>query len=194
MYSGGNRGPYTSALAALRLPNFTLPQQVITPGKGYIDIGFIVINLKKSPSLDPKFAWKVTRSLDSLFMYSSGSPLHFVIVTDVKSIGAVGVFYSNFISKELSQRVIISTSWRWRRTKAPPTIKFTFVDIANIKKVDPDFVESMKNNSMSKEEEDKDKYASDLFYISPLYHRCNASSLFLLQPPCASGPSPAWRN
>ena len=176
MYSGGNRGPYTSTLAQLRLPNFTLPQEVITPDKGYIDIGFIVINLKKSPSLDPKFAWKVTRSLDSLFLYSSGDPLHFVIVTDVKSVAAVGVFYSNFISKALSQRVIISPSWRWRRLKAPPPLKLTFVDIANIKKVDPDFVESMKNNSMSKEKEDKDKYASDLFYISPLYHRSKASN------------------
>ena len=171
-YLWGNNINYTQSQQAVLFPKFTLPQKVIKPTKDSIELGLIVMNLKKSKDLDPKFAWKLQRTLDSLFLHSSVTPLlHFVIVTDLKSILAVGSFFCHFVSKQLSERVIISSSWRWRRSSTPPNIKFSFVNIENIRQIDPEFIVSMKNSSMKKDAADKDKYASDLFYISPLYHR-----------------------
>ena len=168
----GNNVNYTESQQAVRFPEFTLPQQVIKPTNDSIELGLIVMNLKKSKDLDPKFSWKLRRTLNSLLLHSSVSPqLHFVIVTDLKSISSVGKFFCHLVSKQLSERVIVSSAWRWRRSRTPPSIKFTFVNIENIRKVDPDFIEAMKNSSMKKDKADKDKYASDLFYISPLYHR-----------------------
>ena len=171
-YLWGNNVNYTQSQEAVRFPKFTLPQRVVKPTNDSIELGLIVMNLKKSKELDPKFAWKLRRTLNSLLLHSSLTPtLHFVIVTDLKSISAVGSFFCHFVSKQLSERVIISSNWRWRRSRTPPNIKFSFVNIENIRQVDPEFIESMKKSSMKKDKEDKDKYASDLFYISPLYHR-----------------------
>ena len=180
-YSVGNFANYTAAQQVLRRPAFTSPDMVINHSEECICLGLIVINLKKSENLESKFAWKLQRTLRSLMVHSSATPLHFVIVTDQKSITAVGLFFSDFLSKQLSERAILSPSWRWLRSKAPPTIKFSFVDIDTIRNIDLPFIEAMKNSSQKKEEEDKDKYASDLFYISPLYHR----SLSSTQPPPA---------
>ena len=170
-YSWGNDLNYTESLESLRHPQLVEPGQVRSKGQDTIDLGLIVINLKKSHNLEPKFAWKVTKMLRSLMLHSSGTPLHFVIVTDQKSVSAVGIFFAHFVSQQLSERVIFRTSWRWRRSRTPPTINFSFVDMENIRNIDPRFIDTMKNCSMSKDSEDKDKYASDLFYISPLYHR-----------------------
>lgn len=175
IYSRGNIGNYTETQQKIRTPDFIPPQEVITPEsvnlEKFIDIGLIMMNLKKSKNLNEKFAWKVRRTLNSMMTQSSGTPLHFVIVTDVKSVNAVGVFFSDFISKQLTENILIPRSWKWRRYIIPPHIKFSFVDIEKIKDVNPDFVKSMKNCSSEKEDEDIDKYSSDLFYISPLYHR-----------------------
>lgn len=174
-YSRGNTGSYTEALQRIRKPDFILPQDVVTPARDnlekFIDIGLIMMNLKKSKKLNNKFAWKVRRTLSSMMTHSSGTPLHFVIVTDVKSLNAVGVFFSDFISKKLTESIIIPRSWRWRRNRNPPHIKFSFVDIRKIKDINPEFIESMMNCSMAKYDQEIDKYSSDLFYISPLYHR-----------------------
>ena len=171
-YLWGNNINYTQSQQAVLFPKFTLPQKVIKPTKDSIELGLIVMNLKKSKDLDPKFVWKLQRTLDSLFLHSSVTPLlHFVIVTDLKSISSVGSFFCHFVSKQLSERVIISSNWRWHRSRTPPHIKFSFVNIENIRQIDPEFIVSMKNSSMKKDDADKDKYASDLFYISPLYHR-----------------------
>ena len=149
-----------------------LPQDVKKPSKDSIELGLIVMNLKKSKDLDPKFAWKLKRTLNSLLIHSSTEPiLHFVLVTDLKSLESVGKFFCHLVSKQLAERVIVSSNWRWRRSRTPPTIKISFVNIENIRQINPEFIDSMKKSSMKKETVDKDKYASDLFYISPLYHR-----------------------
>ena len=178
-YLWGNNVNFTQSQEAVRFPKFTPPQRVKKPTNDSIELGLIVMNLKKSKELDPKFAWKLQRTLNSLLLHSSVTPLlHFVIVTDLKSISAVGNFFCLLVSKQLSERVIISSNWRWRRSRTPPNIKFSFVNIENIRQVDPEFIESMKNSSMKKDKEDKDKYASDLFYISPLYHRFSTMLYF----------------
>ena len=172
-YLLGNNINYTQNQEAIRFPKFTLPQDVKKPSKDSIELGLIVMNLKKSKDLDPKFAWKLKRTLNSLLIHSSIEPiLHFVLVTDLKSLESVGKFFCHLVSKQLAERVIVSSTWRWRRSRTPPTIKISFVNIENIRQINPDFIDSMKKSSMKKETVDKDKYASDLFYISPLYHRC----------------------
>ena len=181
-YLLGNNINYTQNQEAIRFPKFTLPQDVKKPSKDSIELGLIVMNLKKSKDLDPKFAWKLKRTLNSLLVHSSIEPiLHFVLVTDLKSLESVGKFFCHLVSKQLAERVIVSSDWRWRRSRTPPTIKISFVNIENIRQINPEFIDSMKKSSMKKEAVDKDKYASDLFYISPLYHRSCKYHVFMIK-------------
>ena len=165
---------YLSYFKDLREPSFTKPENV-HPKKGFIDIGFILINLKKTDKFDYSMRFKVTRTLESMMTYSSGDPLHFIILTDSVSISIVGRFLAHFISRRLSQGVIIESSWRKSFLKGVPRLKFSFVKVSDVKSVNEPFVEALKANSEEKADEKVDKYSADLFYIAPLYYKAFSS-------------------
>ena len=164
---------YTDSLEIIRKAELSEPQDV-TSSHDFIDIGMIIINLKKTPTLDSQFSWKMTRTFASMMTYSSGTPLHFIIITDKDSNVAVGNFFSHFISKRISEGAILQLSWRKKKMKGLPIIRVSFVDLKNIKKIDEPFIQALKSNTQEKDPETIDKYASDLFYIGPLYHRAFA--------------------
>lgn len=161
---------YVDSLETIRAAELVQPQDV-EHQEGFIDIGMILINLQKTPTFEEQFQWKITRTFESLVTYSSGTPLHFVVITDEDSTNAVSTYFSHFISKMISEGAILQTSWRKKRMKGLPVIKISFVDLKSIKKIDEPFIKALKLNTEEKDDSTIDKYSSDLFYIGPLYHK-----------------------
>ena len=156
---------YTEAIAEIQQGGFELPEKIVTPDELFINVGMIVINIKKTLKLSSEFRWKLERNLESLLDFSSGTPLQFIIVTDKESLGSVTSFFSQFVGKYVANRVIKSS--KWRKKKVFPKTLFKFVNIKNIIEKDPVFFTALKNRSMIQDM----KYNEDLFFISPLYHK-----------------------
>jgi len=161
---------YVQSIASIRRGEMTHPRKVKSPEANYINLGMTIINIKKdTPRLDTVFLWKLTRTLKSIFEYSSGTPMHFIIITDKNTVKTVAKFFAHFISKKVAEYVIHNKHWRWRRFSGFPTVKFTFVDIQDVIDLSPAFINSLRKNTMKKDPI-KDKYVNDLFYIAPMYH------------------------
>lgn len=165
-----NSSGYTDYLEHIRRPTLMLPQDVLHP-EGYIDVGFILINLKKTRHFDYKTVYKIERTFESMMTYSSGTPLHFIVITDQDSLNSVGQFFAHFLAQRTSEGVIVDPKWRKSFLRGVPKIKFSFVQLSDIKNTHKNFIQALKNNTEDKEEEKIDKYSSDLFYIGPLYYR-----------------------
>jgi hypothetical protein len=56
-------------------------------------------------------------------------------------------------------------------------VQASYVDIGDIERADPAFVQAMQGHSIAKDR-DKDKYVAKLFYMSPLYPK--ASRYFII--------------
>lgn len=160
--SGGTPS-YVSFLEVLRSGKLT-PPSAVENSPGYIDIGFIFVNLRKRKPLGNNLKFKVSRTLDSMMDRNKGQALHFIIITDTASVESVGLFLSHFISRRLSEAVI-------RQSSRVPPLKITFVDLEEIIKVNPPFIETLKRNTEKKDVPSVDKYSSDLFYVGPLYYK-----------------------
>ena len=159
---------YVESLQKIRDGKISKPEEVKSPSAEYINLGMIVINLQKTEELDNKFLDNVEKTFNGIFLFSSGTPIHFMIVTDKISIASVSLALADIISENLASQVILGRSWKWRRRKGLPPLKFSYVDIDDILDVNRNFVKALKKNG---ENAKKDKYAADLFFISPLYHR-----------------------
>ena len=159
----GGSPSYVQFLEVLRSGKLTLPSAVEN-SPGYLDIGFILVNLRKRKELGNNLKFKVRRTLESMLDRSKGQPLHFIIITDTASVEAVAVFLSHFISRRISEAIIL------QRPGVPP-LQITFVDLKEIIKVNPPFIEALKRNTEKKDDPSVDKYSSDLFYIGPLYYK-----------------------
>ena len=114
---------------------------------------------------------QLERTMASMFLHSSGTPLHFVIVTDRKSLESAGEALGNIVSKELAMQVIVDMHWAWRRKKGLAAIRFSFVNIDDIIEINGEFIAALKRHKVIGDDVvTKDKYAADLFYVAPLYH------------------------
>ena len=165
-----NASKYVQMLEDIRNPKMRLPKN-IEHISGYIDIGFILINLKRTKHFNANMEFKITRTFNTMISYSSGSPLHFIIITDPSSVTTVAMFFSHFISKRVSEAVIVEKSWRKKMIKGVPPIKISFTNIEDIKNLNYHFIDALKRNTEAKDDEKVDKYSSDLFYIGPLYYK-----------------------
>ena len=165
----GRSRSHVTFFAELRGGKFTAAAGVEN-SPGCMDIGFIFINLGKTKELDSNLRFKVTRTLDSLMTYSSGTAMHFIVITDTNSRATVGLFLSHLISRRISEGVILHPSWRRRGVKGVPPLKITFVNLKEIAKTNYPFIDALKRNTEKKEDPSVDKYSSDLFYIGPLYY------------------------
>ena len=161
---------YIENIQNIRFGAFSKPRQVKPPSAEFVNLGMIVINLEPKERLEQKFLTAIERTFKRIFQFSSGTPLHFIIVTDKLSIGSVSLSLAEIISKDLASHAIMDTAWRWRRRKGLPPIQFSFVDIEDILDENRSFVEALKKQNVNGEDATKDKYAADLFYIGPLYH------------------------
>jgi len=162
---------YVETIADIRRCEMKSPGDVKSPTSKYINIGMTIINTdEKTPRLNSGFRWKLTRTLESIFQYSSGTPLHFVFITDHHTVKTLAKFFAHFISKKVAMNAIQDRHWRWRKFRGLPNIKISFVDIQNIVNLSPAFINALRKNTATPLNPIKVKYVNDLFYIAPMYH------------------------
>jgi hypothetical protein len=124
---------YVEPLVNTQRAHFELPERISSPDGFFINVGMIVINIKKTENLSLEFRWKLERNLGSILDYSSGTPLHFIIITDSDSLASVSQFFSQFLGKYVAKNVI--KTLKWKKRKLFPFIKLSFVDIKEIIKM-----------------------------------------------------------
>ena len=133
----------------------------------FITLGLTIIASKETETFSEEFAYKIGLNVRSLLTFSSGTPLHFVIITDQKSIHQAARILNTLFSQYLSEGVITT---EWRRLKGMPRLKVSFVDVNDIIQTDVMFFEAMKNNSLQANIPNA-SYTESLFYIAPIYHK-----------------------
>ena len=133
----------------------------------FITIGLTVIASKDTETITEEFAYKMSMNVRSLLTHSSGDPLHFVIITDQKSITQAAKILNILLGQYLSEGVITTD---WRRMKGMPRLRVSFVDVNDIIQTDVMFFEAMKNNSLQANIPNA-SYTESLFYIAPIYHK-----------------------
>ena len=138
---------------------------------GHITLGMTIIVNKGAETIDPVFEFKMRNNLNSLLTHSSGTPLHFVIITDRRSLRSAVKVLGSVLGQHTAERVITG---RWSRARAPPRVTWTFVDCEMIVTLERDFFTAMKRNSRQGLE-GGGSYSEDLFYIAPIYHKAFAS-------------------
>merc|ERR1711860_86034 len=108
--------------------------------------------------------------MESILTWSSGTPLHLIVITDKTVVTESDKLLVNTISKIVSQGVIKRRrKWKLRI----PKIKLIFVDIEDIIAGNEDFINEMKKNTDKGilSSDYNAKYFHDLFYLGPVYHR-----------------------
>ena len=145
-------------------------KEIASPSSEFINIGMTIINNKKEDSLESSFEWKLTRNIKSMLTFSSGDPLHWIILTDHHSLKTVASFLSDLLFKYASEGVIMRRSWRWKRLRGMPKITISFADCEEIVSLERSFFNAMKKNSQQGNSS-TGSYTEDLFYIAPIYHK-----------------------
>ena len=158
---------YVASLAALRHPVFSRSVNVSSPDFTYINIALVLVHKTKERQKVQHFLLNMKKTLNSLLTHSSGIPLHFVIITSKSSIKLFGHFFARNIAKKVSETVIESVHWKWKRFHGFPMLKISFVDIKEVINTNKPFFKALKQNGVGGS---STKYGADLFYISPLLH------------------------
>ena len=161
------KAEYLDCFQTIINPKIQPPQEIVHK-EGFIEVGFTLINLQRTAKFGRRFTFKVDRTFSTLMTYSSDTPMHIIMVTDAASLKSVSTFLHHFISRSLSEGVIFNGG---RGQIRLPKLRFSFVDIEEIKKLDEPFVDALKRNTEAKDGEKIDKYSADLFYIAPLYFK-----------------------
>ena len=157
---------YVSFLNDLRRVGFSSAEGISSPGSNFINLGLVLIQDNKKIYDVQYFVRNLEKFMKSLIMHSSGTPLHFIIITSRKSIDLFQGFFFNFISKSVAERIIEDRHWRWKRFHGFPGLRFSFVDIKSLTDTNQEFIMGLKNSTFGLKD---NKYSEDLFYISPLF-------------------------
>jgi len=159
---------YLEKLEQVKAGRLTHPNEIVSPSEEHINIGMIMVTLEDNGKLSEKFKRRVANTLDGLLSFSSGTPLHFIILTEKRSAKEVGGALAAFVGSVLAMRVIQPRSSRWWRKKALPNLQFSFVDMREVVAANGDFVKALAGRKVNKKGE---RYVSDLFYMAPIYHQ-----------------------
>ena len=138
---------------------------------GHITLGMTIILKPGASTMDETFEFKMKINLNSLLTHSSGTPLHFVIITDRRSLSSAAESLDNILRQHTAERVITG---RWSRVRAVPRVTWSFVDCEKIVSLEREFFTAMKRNSRQGLG-GGGSYSEDLFYIAPIYHKAFAS-------------------
>ena len=101
---------------------------------------------------------------ESVFVFSPGTPLNLIIVTDRKSLMSVSLFMGHLLMYQTTKRVILRSSWRWRRLKRLPLMKVNYVDSDKIIEKNKPFVKCLKAStaqSLHHKTVSEDRYTAD---------------------------------
>ena len=100
-----------SQLSKLYSPSFEDPLTLVSP-PDYIPIAGILLQILDFTNSD--------QEMESLLEFSSGHPLHLILITDRASIYGVGKMIGDCICREISLRVIKNM---WNRSRRIPRLK-----------------------------------------------------------------------
>ena len=93
-----------------------------------------------------KIVLQFKRMLHSLFLYSKGTPLHFIFLTDEESLETIKNCFKQEIGKYLSESIIYSLSWRNKDTIFKfPKLDVEFVDIDSVTSPNREDIERLKH-------------------------------------------------
>ena len=134
-------------LQRLAFPVFQKLEDIKPDSEDSINLGFIIINHLQTTEFENNFIVTLTKNIVSILRFSSGTPLHFVIITDKSSIYSVGDIFQKIFAKYVSEGVITRKSWRWRKLRGIPEIKISFADCEEIVNLEKAFFTGMKRNS-----------------------------------------------
>ena len=163
------RTQFVKSLKKIYSGKFIPPENVKTPAPEFLNLGVILINLSNSSRFDKKFEENAVKELNSILTYSSGTPVHLVVLTNNESVESAAQLVGGVVARRVSEQVIFRRSWRWSRIRGVPVIKTSYVDVSGVVKKHQAFVNVLKKYSDGMNDA-KNKYAADLFYIAPLYH------------------------
>ena len=156
----------------------------VTDGR-HVHIAMIITNVKNNDTsqLSLKISQNLSRMLISILKFSRGTPLHFIVVTDLNSVNIIKKIVKNTVGKYITQSVFLPQ--HILHNVYVPKLVFEFVSLSSItdkyrKDIDymkkhygyhhPEGTFFMKNND-TVIHIPNNKYTHDLFFIAPFYHR-----------------------
>ncbi|XP_023327629.1 uncharacterized protein LOC111700814 [Eurytemora carolleeae] len=95
-------------------------------------------------------------TLNSILKYSSTS-IHFIVLTDKASAETCGHIFFKIIGKRLSQDIIMSRFWKWRRLRALKPLHVSFVNLKEIVSANQESLQEMKTWSWQSKDKEPDK-------------------------------------
>ena len=170
-------------------------KDVFNRKKSFIHVAMIMTNVfgnskEKPPASEnekPKLLQTLEKMLRSLFKYSTGTPLHFIVFTDEPSRKSITKTLKDEIGRYLSETAILNHYvTKVHRAYKMPRLMVEYVDLqamANKYREDIDEIKKhyghhFPEGTIFMPEDGKGpvmvpnfKYTLDLFYLVPFYHR-----------------------
>jgi len=148
------------------------PQLVVSPSEKAINLGFIIVNPNKSPSMQTEFKRRTMETITNMLLHANQhTPLHFIICTDQFSRFQTAELLVSTFSKILAMEVIKHKTLK----RHLPPLSVSLVDIKEIVALNPEFVNEFMKFKPQKTVDLKDKYRKEFFYIAPFYHKAFTS-------------------
>ena len=152
----------------------------------HVHIAMIITNVKNNDTsqLSHKISQNLSRMMKSILKFSTGTPLHFIVITDLNSVDIIKKIVKNTVGEFLTESIILPHHIL-HRVNVLPKLVFEFVSLVSItdkyrKDIDymkkhygyhhPEGTSYLKNND-TVIHIPNNKYTHDLFFIAPFYHR-----------------------
>jgi len=144
---------------------FMKPEFVTSRNSDQVTLGLILVNINQTKTTSDMFQERLDPLVMSL-AHQSTVPILLLIVTDSKTLEDVQFLLEHSIAKALTKGLLT-----WKKVRVP-SIETVFVDIDDIVFGEEEFLAEMKSNLLEGlEATDNQKYAHDLFFIGPIYHK-----------------------
>ena len=156
----------------------------VTEGR-YVHIAMIITNAKKNDTsqLSLKISQNLSGMLSSILKFSTGTALHFIVITDLDSVSIIKKIVRDTVGEYITQSAL--RHQHILHTVHVPKLVFEFVSLSSITEKyrrDIDYMKKhygyhhpegtffLKNND-TVVHVPNNKYTHDLFFIAPFYHR-----------------------
>ena len=144
-----------------------------------------LVNIKNNDTsqLSQKISRNLERMLSSILKFSTGTPLHFIVITEQHSVDMVTAIVKNTVGRHITESII--RNQHILRAIYVPKLVFEFASLSSVTDKYRDDINFMKKHYGHHLPEGtqyfKDnntvlhipntKYTHDLFFIAPFYHR-----------------------
>ena len=176
------------------------PADLIHVDETFVHIAMILTNIAGKPKKEKdiliefhktegisSMLIKFKKMMKSIFLHSSGTPVHCIFITDEESIHVIEEVMKREIGKYLSESIIQNPQIRYKNAVVDkfPRLRVEFVDMKSITSKHKTQIEMMKTyfghqlpagtvfkhiNGSGPDMVPVRKYQLDLFYMMPFYH------------------------